>query len=225
MNTASNTHIKKKVLLPLIASVIALCIVGLSGCAGPSPTEVTTQFLDGIKNGDSEAVMEVYAGDYSPILEGWQNDDSSEGAEDASAVPGIEEICENELLPKLQEFDYEILSEQIDGDSATVEVKITTYAVGNAMSSFMTDYISQGMALAFTDASDEQLNELATSIFSSKIKSMDKTYTDTVTFSLSKEDNAWKVDAIDEDGEIADAFFGGLVSSLESLDTVYGGDE
>ena len=89
----------------------------------------------------------------------------------------------------------------------------------------MTDYISQGMALAFTDASDEQLNELATSIFSSKIKSMDKTYTDTVTFSLSKEDNAWKVDAIDEDGEIADAFFGGLVSSLESLDTVYGGDE
>ena len=225
MDTTVHASIRKTVFLSVVASVFTFFAVGLFGCAGLSPTEVTTKFLDGIKNGDSEAVMEVYSGDYAPILGGWQGEDSSEGADEDSTVPGIEEICENELLPKLQEFDYEIVGEQIDGDSATVEVKITTYAVGNAMSSFMTDYISQGMALAFTDASDEQLNELATSIFSSKIKSMDKTYTDTVTFSLTKVDNVWKVDAISEDGEIADAFFGGLVSSVESLDTVYGSEE
>ena len=50
---------------------------------------------------------------------------------------------------------------------------------------------------------------------------MSKTYTDTVTFTLTKTDGNWKVDAIDPEGDIADAFLGGLITSVNAIDTTY----
>ena len=99
--------------------------------------------------------------------------------------------------------------------------KITTYAAGEAFNSFASDYMSQAFALAFSGASEEDLASLGVSIFDSKIKSMSKTYTDTVTFTLTKTDGNWKVDAIDPEGDIADAFLGGLITSVNAMDTTY----
>ena len=117
--------------------------------------------------------------------------------------------------------DYEITNEQIDGDTATVDVKITTYTVGDAFNTFITDYMSQGFTLALSGASEDDLSELASSIFSTKINSMEKSYTDTVTVSLSKVDGNWKVDDIKSNAELTDALLGGLYTTIESLDGLY----
>ena len=213
---SSSSLVVKVISLVVIAVLSSLCLVGLSGCAGPSPTEVTQQFLDGIKNNDTESIQEVYGGDTSTMLSAWQEDTTSEEMQD---------LYQNTLMPKLREFDYEVSNEQINGDTATVDVTITTYAVGDAFSSFLSDYMNQAVTLAFSGASEDDLTVLAESILDSKINSMEKSYTDTVTISLTKSDNAWKVDALQEDGEVEDALLGGLLTIINSYGEVYDSGE
>lgn len=212
----------------LFATVVLslFCLTTLAGCAGPSPTDTTQQFLDGLKNDDMESIQGAYAGDPNQTFESWGSSAEDESTSNDGGVTSTEmkDLIDNDLIPKMREFDYELSNEQINGDVATVDVKITTYALGDALSSFMSEYISQAFTLAFSQPSDEQMNQLATSIFSSKIKSMDKSYTDTVTVNLSKQDNAWKVDAINADSDIADALLGGMISSLKSYQQVYGSE-
>ena len=81
--------------------------------------------------------------------------------------------------------------------------------------------MSQGFTLALSGASEDDLSELASSIFSTKINSMEKSYTDTVTVSLFKVDGNWKVDDIKSNAELTDALLGGLYTTIESLDGLY----
>lgn len=213
-----------KVLFAFVASILCtLCCVVLVGCSSPSPTEVTTQFLEGVKANDSDAMQEDYSGDSSTLFKMDKEEASDSGnealSEDNQAT--MESVINTNLIPKLREFDYELSNETIDGDKATVDAKITTYAAGEAFNSFASDYMSQAFASAFSGASEEDLASLGVSIFDSKIKSMSKTYTDTVTFTLTKTDGNWKVDAIDPEGDIADAFLGGLITSVNAMDTTY----
>lgn len=240
MKNVSTAHLRTGA---LVASAgLALCL--LAGCAGPSPTEVAQQFLDGVKANDTEALQASYSGD-ADIFGTWEGSivsadsgdetagdgsttgdeaatDDSTLASDDQATAEIRSAVDNDLVPKLREFDYELSNEQIDGDTATVDVKITTYAAGDAFSSFMSDYISQAFTLALSGASEDQITELASSIFSSKIKTMEKSYTDTVTLNLTKVDGSWKVDALDNYGEIADALVGGLITTAQSIESAYG---
>lgn len=222
---SSSSLVAKVISLVVIAVLSSLCLVGLSGCAGPSPTEVTQQFLDGIKNNDTESIQEVYGGDTSTMLSAWQEDTTSK--EDSTAVSSqeMQDLYQNTLMPKLREFDYEVSNEQINGDTATVDVTITTYAVGDAFSSFLSDYMNQAVTLAFSGASEDDLTVLAESILDSKINSMEKSYTDTVTISLTKSDNTWKVDTLQEDGEVEDALLGGLLTIINSYGEVYDSGE
>ncbi len=214
-------HAGAKILIAfLTVCVSVLCMVGLVGCSGPTPTETTQQFLDGIKANDTESIQKVYAGDPNTVLTITPEDAESEGS-DGVVVGEIQDTINNDLVPKLREFDYEITNEQIDGDTATVDVKITTYTVGDAFNTFITDYMSQGFTLALSGASEDDLSELASSIFSTKINSMEKSYTDTVTVSLSKVDGNWKVDDSKSNAELTDALLGGLYTTIESLDGLY----
>ena len=108
--------------------------------------------------------------------------------------------------------------EQIDGDKATVDVKITTYRIGDAFTAFFSDYISQAFMLAFSDASEEDLDALATTILSGKLADLsEKTYEKTATLSLSMKDDKWVVDNIEDSDEFLDAITGGLVTSMKTM--------
>lgn len=211
-----------KVIVAICCALSAFFLAGvLSGCASQTPTEATQQFLDGVKANDAESIQEVYSGDPNTIFSFYQEDLSSEEVEGVTSQE-VEDAVQNDLLPKLREFDYELSNEQVNGETATVDVKITTYAAGDAFSSFLSDYMSQAFTLAFSGASEDDLTQLAASIFSSKIKSMDKSYTETVSLALTKTDNTWKVDSLSEDSEMSDAFLGGLLSSFDSFNAAYG---
>lgn len=198
--------------IAMVAAVLALCMGALTACAGPAPTQVTKDFFEAVKASDTDKITSTYAGTDNVL-----GDAVSGTADNAELTKVVNET----LLPKLKEFDYEISNETIEGDKATVEAKITTYAVGDAFSGFFADYMTQGVTLALSGADETQLANLATGLLDTKLQAMQKTYTATVTVPLTKVDGAWKVDAIDKEGELVNALSGGLVDTVKNLESVY----
>ena len=200
--------------------LMVLMIVGLTAC-GASPTSTTESFLNAVKSGDTDTINEVYAGGTLDIMDSVS--DEGDDAEDETTDDSLDKVYDELLVPKLLDFDYEVSNEQIDGDKATVDVKFTTYKLGDAFSAFFSEYLTQAFALIFSDVSDEQMDALASNILTEKLNLCEeKTYDKTVTLSLSKKDGKWVVDAIEPASDIIDALSGGLVTTMKNLDTVWG---
>ena len=197
-------------------------IAVLSGCGPkiPTPTETTDSFLQALKSQDAEAIAGVYDGMDVDLLEAASDsaEDNETDGDSETTDTGLEAVYEEQMLPKMLDFDYELSNEQIDGDKATVDVKITTYRIGDAFTAFFGDYISQAFMLAFSDASEEDLDALATTILSGKLADLsEKTYEKTATLSLSMKDDKWVVDNIEDSDEFLDAITGGLVTSMKTM--------
>lgn len=198
-----------------VALVAVFCLGVLAGCSSaPSPTQVTQNFLDAVKASDSEEIQNSYSnGSFS-----FEDMTSSEASEEGTQ---LNEETANALSSKLLEFDYELSNEQINGDTATVDVAITTYPLGDAFSSFFSDYLSQAFAAALSGASQDELSEIASGILLEKINAMEKTYSGTATISLTKVDDQWKVDQIDQNGDFMNVLTGGLVDTVNRLASAY----
>ena len=210
----------KRKLLAITAIMVMIAV--LSGCGPkiPTPTETTDSFLQALKSQDAEAIASVYDGTDVDLLEAASDsaEDNETDVDSETTDTGLEAVYEEQMLPKMLDFDYELSNEQIDGDKATVDVKITTYRIGDAFTAFFSDYISQAFMLAFSDASEEDLDALATTILSGKLADLsEKTYEKTATLSLSMKDDKWVVDNIEDSDELLDAITGGLVTSMKTM--------
>ena len=210
----------KRKLLVITAIMVIMSV--LSGCGPkiPTPTETTDSFLQALKSQDAEAIAGVYDGTDVDLLEAASDsaEDNETDGDSETTDTGLEAAYEEQMLPKMLDFDYELSNEQIDGDKATVDVKITTYRIGDAFTAFFSDYISQAFMLAFSDASEEDLDALATTILSGKLADLsEKTYEKTATLSLSMKDDKWVVDNIEDSDEFLDAITGGLVTSMKTM--------
>ena len=84
------------------------------------------------------------------------------------------------LLEKIQDFDYEVTDEKIDGDSATVTVKITTYNFGKAYQE-MYEQISKDAAAGKISSSTDTTNYIYKLMFSKMNGLKDKDYSKKVT--------------------------------------------
>lgn len=196
---------------------------GFCGCGGPTPTQTADTFLTAVKAGDAETIKTVYEGETFDVLA--VLDEESEGDSSDEDIMKDDKLVDM-LLEKMLDFDYELSNEKIDGDKATVDVKITTYNIGNAFTAFMTDYFTQAFALAFSDASDEQMEELANTIFETKMNELkDKDYSETVTLNLVNKDDGWKIVKIKNGGDFYNAISGGLVKAFENLEDAFSFDE
>ena len=90
----------------------------------------------------------------------------------------------------------------------------------------MTEYFTQAFALAFSDAADDQIEELANTILETKLNELkDKDYSETVTLNLVNKDDGWKVAKIKNDSDFYNAVTGGLVKAFESLEDAFSFDE
>lgn len=206
----------------LVITAIMVMMAVLSGCGSkiPTPTETTDSFLQALKSQDAEAIASVYDGTDVDLLEAASDsaEDNETDGDSETTDTGLEAVYEEQMLPKMLDFDYELSNEQIEGDKATVDVKITTYRIGDAFTAFFSDYISQAFMLAFSDASEEDLDALATTILSGKLADLsEKTYEKTATLSLSMKDDKWVVDNIEDSDEFLDAITGGLVTSMKAM--------
>ena len=206
---------KKKL---LIITLVMAMIAALSACGTkiPTPTETADTFLTAIKAKDGETLATVYAGGDLDLLDkAAEADESGETNEDT----GLTKVYEEQMMPKMLDFDYELSNEQVNGDKATVDVKITTYRIGDAFTAFFSDYLSQALILAFSDASEEDLDALATTILSGKLADLtEKSYEKTATINLSMKDDKWVVDEVQTGDDIVDAITGGLVTAFSGME-------
>ena len=206
---------KKKLLVITIAVSMLLCLCAC-GPKIPTPTETADTFLTALKTQDDETLATVYAASEIDLIDKTAETEDSEEADEDSAMT---RISEEELLPKILDFDYELSNEQIDGEKATVDVKVTTYRLGDAFTSFYSEFLSQALMLAFSDASEEEMDSLGATILSGKLADLtEKSYEKTVTLSLSMKDDKWIVDELETGDDVVDALTGGLVTAMESME-------
>ena len=203
--------------------LIALLLIGLTGCGGgQTPTDVTKQFLDAIKSKDSKKIEKVYAGKELEIVNNGLTDLTGEKAEESTETSFDEE---NSKLfeEKLLSFDYEMSNEKIEDNKATVDVSITTYKIGDAFTNILSNYIQEAFALAFSGALKEEINKVMNSCFKDEFEKLEKKeFQKTATVSLTKGDDGWTVDEIEDDSEFMDAITGGMVSIVKGWGDAFG---
>ena len=207
----------KKKISVLVA--VSLLVLTFCACGTPSPTETADKFLTALKTQDSETLASVYEGESLDLLDDTEKEENDLLGDDFS-----DELMDD-VSKKILDFDYELSDEEINEETATVKMTINTYNLGSAMSDFMEEYISQAFVKALSGASEEEIEELANTLFAEQIEKVEKDYTGTVTLNLTKSDDGWKVNRIEDDSEVLNALLGGLVDSMEKLSEDFGSDE
>ena len=205
----------KNAAFALLAALVV--VVALAGCASaPSPSTVAKETLDAIKAQDFEKMKSHYAGSVDDVsissLAGHVSgfDVSSLSEEDGAMV--------KELIGVMTSFDYELGTEAINGDTATVDATISTYDLGTVFSEAMGDYFTDVVTNVLSGGSidEAEMKEQFIAKFKEKLaQHTEKTHTEKVTLNLTKTDGEWKMDSFDE--QTVDAFMGGLISSAKSF--------
>lgn len=188
-------------------------MISFCACGTPSPTETADTFLSAVKAQDYEKVKSVYAGKTFDILDSMGEDDA-----EVEESESIDSSFEKELKDKMLDFDYTLSNEIINDDKATVNVEVTTYALGKAMTSTMVKYIEEALPLVFSGASEEELEKIMNDIFEEELSELtDKTYSAKATINLVQQDGQWKVSEIDDEGELMNALSGDLVNAIKEI--------
>jgi ABC-type glycerol-3-phosphate transport system substrate-binding protein len=183
----------KKIVALLLALGVA---VGLAACSGASPSDQVDKELQEIKN-------EELADDIGDIFD--DEEMSKKYAEDFQG-----------WFEKLQDFDYVIKDEKVDGDKATVTVEITTYDFGAAFEETYNQMIAD--ATAGTITADTDLEDYTYKLLFEKLNGVtDKTYTKEIVVNCTKDDDgAWETD-LESNSDALDAIFGGMMTKIAAL--------
>ena len=185
---------KKKTLL--IVSMLVLVMFALTACGSKSPKRVVEDNLKQIKT-------EKTSSNVSKLF----NDKTLE------QKYGKEY---DKFIKKVQDFDYEVKDEKVDGKKATVKVEIKTYDFGAAYKTTYDTVVSDaksGKITATTDVKDYVYNLMFQNLNSVK----DKSYKKTVTINCTKNDKGeWTTD-INSNVDFLDAMMGGMFTAIKSV--------
>lgn len=223
-STARAKSLRHLVLAAGIAVLCALCI-GLVGCGGPSPTDVTKQAIEAVKAQDTDALAKVYAGDAANIsTDMFASTPESEELADSSDLTDDQQQVVKDFYSKLLDFDYTVSDEQIDGDSATVKVTVNTYNFGNALNKVFQDAVSTAFMYMFStdqDAAQKATTQAMIDSLDTQMKSLtDKDKSATATVSLEKQDGNWVVQPFD--GDFYNALTGGAYDLSNNMQKSFG---
>ena len=185
---------KKKTLL--IVSMLVLVMFALTACGSKSPKSVVEDNLKQIKT-------EKTSSNVSKLF----NDKTLE------QKYGKEY---DKFIKKVQDFDYEVKDEKVDGKKATVKVEIKTYDFGAAYKTTYDTVVADaksGKITATTDIKDYVYNLMSKNLNSVK----DKSYKKTVTINCTKNDKGeWTTD-INSNVDFLDAMMGGMFTAIKSV--------
>lgn len=165
--------------------VLFTVVIAMYGCGTKSPSNTVKEYFEQIKKGEN--------GDFTQLL-----DNSLGNAEKKDEAKKKDNKMSDEtnkkLMGTMQKFTYTINSESINGDSATVNVKVNGPDMSKVMSEFIQKAFSTALTQSFSgkNASEEENNKLYEGILS---ECLDKvTYSDrTGDISLKKVDGEWKI--------------------------------
>lgn len=185
---------KKKTLL--IVSMLVLVMFALTACGSKSPKSVVEDNLKQIKT-------EKTSSNVSKLF-----NDKTLGQKYGKEY--------DKFIKKVQDFDYEVKDEKVDGKKATVKVEIKTYDFGAAYKTTYDTVVSDaksGKITATTDVKDYVYNLMFQNLNSVK----DKSYKKTVTINCTKNDKGeWTTD-INSNVDFLDAMMGGMFTAIKSV--------
>lgn len=185
---------KKKTLL--IVSMLVLVMFALTACGSKSPKSVVEDNLKQIKTEKTSLNVSKLFNDKT--LE------QKYGKE------------YDKFIKKVQDFDYEVKDEKVDGKKATVKVEIKTYDFGAAYKTTYDTVVADaksGKITATTDIKDYVYNLMFQNLNSVK----DKSYKKTVTINCTKNDKGeWTTD-INSNVDFLDAMMGGMFTAIKSV--------
>lgn len=181
------------------------------------PSKVVAEALDAAQEGDFGTVVDVLDPDSGELgdLKGMLGPNGTELTEE-------QQVVFDKFALMLRDFDYEITGERVDGDTAEVDVAITTYdyqgMLKRILSKMSGKAISMAMSYDSKDALVEDLKEdfverLGPALDKAKKQGKDKR-TD-VTVSLTKDGDTWKIDELND--STVNALTGGLMYEVAGL--------
>lgn len=169
--------------LKKIATIMILfsLIIGICGCGIKSPSNTVKDYFEQIKKGEN--------GDVTQLL-----DKTLESTQDKDKESKLSDESTKKMIATLEKLTYTINSESVNGDSATVNVKVNGPDMSKVMAEFIQKAFSTALAQSFSgkQANDEDNNKLFESML---MECLDKvTYSDrTGDISLTKIDGQWKI--------------------------------
>ena len=206
-----------------VACATACLTLCLAGCAGESPSKVVSNALDLMKKADYVTLQQQYG----VSLFGSENGGETPSVllEDFDGMTLAEKAFKDELIAKISDFDYNIASESIEGDKATVTVVLKTHDLSEVVSDTLGGYMQWAFSIALQRGlsggvigeleAANKLNEL----FAQNIAaSTDKTVNSNLTVNLSKVDDKWKIQPLSD--EAHNALVGGMLNQLKVLAAV-----
>ena len=168
----------KKLLSIFITLVIAVTV---TGCGAKSPTKVVGEKLDSIKSGDSK--------EFSDIL----NNKISNSEETKDSDDAYSESL-NKMVEAIKNITYKVNSENIDGDTAKVNVTLNGPDLAEALSQFMQKAFADAFSQAFSgkELSKEETDAKYDKMLAEILGGMENTDR-TMDIELVKENNEWKI--------------------------------
>ena len=197
-----------KRVIPVMLSLVLVLL--LSGCGKTeSPSEVTDRFFKAIKEQDTDTISEIYEGDDLDL--------SKAGGEITEDDSGLSEELQKKMMDMIFDFDYEVGDEEIKDDDAVVKVKVTSYALGDTMTSVYTDLMSWALENMFSAPSEEETQKKTSEIFTEKLEETEKSYTKEIEIKLVKKDDKWIVSKENDSEELLNAFTGDMGKKIEDI--------
>ena len=161
----------KKILITFIIFTLTL---GIVGCSTQTPTDVVQSYFKELENGDSQKATAYFENVFPSNEEETEEDEVSK-----------------EIITKyISRIDAKVVSEEVNEDTATVEVEIEAPNLSN----LVMEVFQESLVYAFggTDMSEEDMNE----ILLEKVDSGECEIR-TGKINLVKEDNEWKIKSDD----------------------------
>jgi hypothetical protein len=182
-----------------------------------APSKVVAEALDAAKEGDFGTMVKVLDPD---------NDELGElknmlGPDGANLTRKQKDVFDKFAL-MLRDFDYEITEEKVDGDTAEVEVAITTYDYQGMLRKLLAKMSGKALGLAMSyDSKEELVEDLKVDFIKKLGPALDKTKeegkdkTTTVKVNLTRDGDEWKIDELND--ETINALTGGLMYEVAGL--------
>lgn len=190
------------------------CLGTFAACSlGESPTEAVSKALTATK-----AIDEVGMSNYFTYKELMNFDKTNENKPTTDKAKKAKEKLNAKLF--FSKLNYKVISSSKDGDTAIVKTEITN----TDMSSVMTEYFTEAMTFAMSNAflpeatklKQEDIDKKMEQTLISKLSKKDnKTVTTTVDIKLTKKDKKWKINM---DKQLQNAITGGLSGFSQKFD-------
>ena len=200
----------------LVAILTAFVVtISITSCGGPSPTDVTTTFFDGIKGLDADTIESVC------IVDDKDKKDEELSVVDLYEDQQMQEQLKKEPLNKMMDFDYKLSNEQIKDDKATVDVTITTYDLAKPYKNLMEKLIAIALE-SDEEMTDEEVTNKVMTLFGSEISKLkEKGFEKTATIDLVKVDDQWEISGLEGNKNLMNGLTGGLIDLMEETDSMF----